>query len=143
VTSADREDAFMTVHEQIRTVELSSGGEFSVVRLPAEIDLANSSEVLASLLGTINRGGANLVVDARDVRFIDSSGLNALVRARERTEAMSGSLHLVAASRRLRRLLEITRLDRVLHRVDAVEDAITCLANPTGLHVCEGSTPPV
>jgi anti-anti-sigma factor len=133
----------MTVHEQVRTVELSSGGEFSVVRLPAEIDLANCSVVLASLLGTISRGSAHLVVDARDVRFIDSSGLNALVRARERTEAMDGSMHLVAASRRLRRLLEITRLDRVLHRVDAVEDAIACLASPTGAHICEPSAAPV
>jgi anti-anti-sigma regulatory factor len=50
-------------------------------------------------------------------------------------------MHLVAASRRLRRLLEITRLDRVLHRVDSVEDAVACLASPTGAHVCEPSTP--
>jgi anti-sigma B factor antagonist len=92
--------------------------------------------VLTDLLSTINRGGTHLIVNAQDVRFMDSSALNALLRARQRTEAMNGSLHVVAPSRRLRRLLEISRLDRVLRRVDTVEHAVACLANPTGEHLC-------
>lgn len=111
--------------------------EISVIRLPAEVDMSNASEVLARLLSTINRGGTHLIVDAQDVRFMDSSGLNALVRARNRTEAMNGSLHVVAASHRLVRLLEISRLDRILRRVDSVENAISCLAGTTGEHECE------
>lgn len=108
--------------------EPMTAGEFSIVRLPQEIDLGNASEVLESMLSTLNRGNGDLVVDARDVRFMDSSGLNALVRARERADALSGSLHLVAASSRMRRLLEITRLTGLLRRVDTVEDAVACLA---------------
>ncbi|MDQ1628267.1 MAG: hypothetical protein QOI54_2011 [Actinomycetota bacterium] len=118
----------------------SYAGEFSVVRLPEEVDLATSSQVLGSLLSTINRGGPHLVVDARDVRFMDSAGINALVRARERIEAMQGSLHVVAASRRLRRLLEITGMERVLHRVDTVDAAIACLTDSRAGHTCD---PPV
>jgi stage II sporulation protein AA (anti-sigma F factor antagonist) len=131
----------MNVDEKVGIPELISdegtnNGEFSVVRLPTEVDLANSSDVLASMLATIIHGGCHLVVDARDVRFLDSSGLNALVRARERTENLGGSMHLVAASRRLRRLLEITQLDQVLHRVDSVDAAVSCLSNETGEHLC-------
>jgi anti-anti-sigma factor len=105
------------------------------------VDLSNASEVLADLLSTINRGGTHLIVDAQAVRFMDSSALNALVRARKRTEAMHGSLHVVASSHRLRRLLEISRLDRILHRVDCVELAVACLANPTGEHLCDEVEP--
>ena len=112
-------------------------GEFSIVRLPDELDLEVSSEVVDRLLSTINRVGPHLVVDARDVRFMDSSGINALIRARERAEAMGGSMHLVAAGRRMRRLLEITRLEDVLHRVDTIDAALACLSNGSGTHVCD------
>lgn len=113
-----------------------SAGEFSIVRLPDEIDLGNASTVLESLFAAISRDGEHLVVDARDVRFIDSSGLNALLRARERADAMDGSFHLVSATRRVTRLLELTRLDDVLHRVDSVDDAVACLARPGPGHAC-------
>jgi anti-anti-sigma factor len=103
--------------------------------------MSNASEVLAGLLSAINRGGIHLIVDARAVRFMDSSGLNALVRARQRSEAMNGSLHVVAPSRRLRRLMEISRLDRVLRRVDSVEEARACLGKPTGAHRCDEVAP--
>ena len=118
-------------------------GEFSIVRLPDELDLAVSSEVVERLLSTINRRGPHLVVDARDVRFMDSSGLNALIRAGERAKAMGGSLHLVAAGRRMRRLLEITRLERKLHRVDTIDAALACLTAGSGGHVCNLPTAPV
>jgi anti-sigma B factor antagonist len=114
---------------------------FSVVRLPAEVDLSNASEVLADLLSTINRGGTHLIVDAQGVTFMDSSALNALLRARQRTEAMNGSLHVVATSQRLRRLLEISRLDRILRRVDSVEDAVACLSGTTTEHLCDEVEP--
>jgi anti-anti-sigma factor len=97
--------------------------------------------VLAGLLAAISRGGEHLIVDAQDVRFMDASGLSALVRARQRTESMQGSLHVVAPSPRLRRLLEISRLDRILRRVDSVDDAVACLAHPADEHRCNEVRP--
>ncbi|MGZ4596092.1 MAG: STAS domain-containing protein [Actinomycetes bacterium] len=127
----------MSVHEPMAT------GELTVVRLPAETDMSNSSETLDGLLSTISRGDGHLVVDARDVRFMDSSGLNTLVRARGRTAAMGGSFHLVTASRQLLRLLEITRLERLLGLVATIEEAISCVASTSDEHVCGPVQPPV
>ena len=127
----------MSVHEPTAT------GELAVVRLPVETDMSNSSEVLDGLLSTINRGGAHLVVDARDVQFMDSSGLNTLVRARERTAAMGGSFHLVTASRQPLRLLEITRLEGLLRLVGTIEEAIACVASTSDEHVCGQLQPSV
>lgn len=120
----------MTVREPLAT------GEFSVVRLPVEIDLANRSEILTSLLEAIDNGGAHLVVDGRDVCFIDSSGLYALVRACERTAATGGSFHIVAASRRVRRLVELSGLEKMLRRVGSIEEAVACITSTAGAHVC-------
>jgi stage II sporulation protein AA (anti-sigma F factor antagonist) len=133
--AANREESPISVQ---RTSELDT---CTVVELPPEVDLSNSSAVLADLLSAINRGGTHLIVDARAVRFMDSSGLNALIRARQRTEAMNGSLHVVAPTHRLRRLLEISRLDRVLRRVDSIEEARACVANSSGAHQCDVVAP--
>jgi anti-sigma B factor antagonist len=133
--TANREDS------PISNAGVGAPGGFTVIALPPEVDLSNASDVLAGLLSAINRGGAHLIVDAQAVRFMDSSALNALIRARQRTEAMDGSLHVVAPGRRLRRLMEISRLDRVLRRVDSVEKALACLANPTGEHRCDEVAP--
>jgi anti-sigma B factor antagonist len=140
---ADLEDAAITIQDRLPRIEnpLDTAG-FSVVRLPAEVDLSNASDVLDGLLSTINRGGTHLIVDARAVRFMDSSALNALLRARRRTEAMNGSLHVVAPGHRLRRLLEISRLDSILRRVDSVENAVACVSSPTGQHLCSEVQPP-
>jgi anti-anti-sigma factor len=118
-----------------------AAGEFSIVRLPDEVDVSVRTEVVDRLLSTINRAGPHLVIDARDVRFMDSSGINALVRARDRAEAMGGSVHLVAAGRRLRRLLETTRLERTMHRVDSLDAALACLTNGSGTHTCGPPAP--
>jgi stage II sporulation protein AA (anti-sigma F factor antagonist) len=104
--------------------------------LPAEVDIATAGEVRDSLLSSVNRGGIHLVVDASPVTFMDSSGVNALVRARERAERLGGSIHVVTRSRSVLRVLEVTQLDRVLAVVPSLEDAQACLANPATIHSC-------
>lgn len=107
-----------------------------VVTLPAEVDLGCAAELRDRLLATLNRGGVHLVVDASRVTFIDSSGVNALVRARERAERLGGSIHVVTTSRPVLRVLAVTQLDRVLAVVPTIETAQRCAAHPETIHTC-------
>lgn len=111
----------------------------TVVTLPAEVDLVTSSSVRDNLFATVNRGVVHLVVDARETTFLDSSGVNALVRARERTERLGGSIHVVTQSRPVLRVFSITRLDRVLAVVPTLEVAQRCIAQPQAIHTCGGT----
>ena len=81
-----------------------------------EIDLTNAPELAAAL------DAPHLMVDLRRVTFLDSTGLAALVQARE--SAVSFEL---TASRIVRRLLEITGLLEVL---DTAEDESDPLSAP-------------
>ncbi len=110
---------------------------FSIVRLPAEVDLSCAQEVRDQLLSTINRGGKHLIVDASDVTFIDSTGVNALIRARERAELLGGSLHVASETTCVRRVLEVTQLTRVLHLVPTIDLALECISDSVHLHRCE------
>jgi anti-anti-sigma factor len=107
-----------------------------VVRFPAEVDLATAGPLRDQLLAALNRDGAHLVVDALDVTFMDSSGVNALVRARERAERLGGSLHVVSAAPAVTRTLQITQLERRLGLVATPEEAFGCLSHPETIHTC-------
>jgi anti-anti-sigma factor len=107
-----------------------------LVRMPTEVDLATAPALRDELLGALNRDGVHLVVDALDVRFMDSSGVNALVRARERAAALDGSLHVVTGSPGVRRVLQITGLDERLGLVGSLEVAFACASDPATVHTC-------
>jgi anti-anti-sigma factor len=107
-----------------------------VVALHGEIDLAVAGDVRDQLMAAANRSNAQLVVDATPVTFIDSSGINALVRARDRATALGGSFHLVAHQHVVLRVLELMQLDRVLFLVDSVDTAVACAAHGDHPHTC-------
>lgn len=62
-------------------------------------------------LGVYNR---NLEVDLRGVTFMDSTGLNMLVRLHDQTTRNGVALTLVAPPEHVRRLFEIAGVDGVL-----------------------------
>ena len=107
-----------------------------LVRMPPEVDLANAPALRDELLGALDRDGVHLVVDASTVTFMDSSGVNVLVRARERAAAIGGSLHVVTASPGVRRVLQITGLDERLGLVGSLEVAFACASDPATVHTC-------
>jgi anti-anti-sigma factor len=107
-----------------------------IVRFPAEVDLNSAGPLRDQLLAALDRNGAHLVVDALDVTFMDSSGVNALVRAREQAGRLGGSLHVVSAAPAVTRVLQITQLDHRLGLVATPEEAFQCLSHPETVHTC-------
>lgn len=113
--------------------------QVSVVTLPDEVDLVTIGQVRDQLLSSVNRGGIHLVVDASGTVFMDSTGVNTLVRVRERTVRLGGSLHVVTRSRAVLRVLAITQLDRVLAVVPSLDEALRCASHPETIHTCNGA----
>jgi anti-anti-sigma factor len=83
------------------------------VRTAGEIDMLTAPQLDARLQELIADGVERLVVDFRDVTFIDSSGLHVLVRAATRLKERSDatSVQITSATPMVRRVLQITGLD--------------------------------
>lgn len=64
-----------------------------VVKEP-RLDAHNSGELKTQMLALFEQGKNNLLVDLQDVRFVDSSGLGALVSGFKNASARNGSLKL-------------------------------------------------
>ena len=84
-----------------------------VIALAGEVDLYTAPEFKQQLLDVIGAGGKDVVVDFSDTTFIDSTTLGVLVGGVKRLRAQDGRLSLVCSDRNIRKIFEITGLDRV------------------------------
>jgi len=83
-----------------------------VLVLNGEIDLHVSPEISASLAKLAAEKPSRLIVNLRDVSYIDSSGLAALITAANNVETYGGKLMLTGVREGVRTILENARLDQ-------------------------------
>ena len=91
-------------------VNSSTQDDVTVLTLSGELDLA-STPVLERELQAVEAAGArNILIDLTGVGFMDSTGLQALLRARERAATMDGvQLSLRRGPHQVQRVFELTR----------------------------------
>ncbi len=77
------------------------------------IDAHNSGDLKEFVLGLLEKGEIQIVVQLDQVRFIDSSGLGALLSGHKNAETRSGKLSLVGLQPQVLSMFELTRLNRV------------------------------
>ena len=82
------------------------------LRLRGEVDMLTANGIAAEGRRLLEQAhpGADLVVDLRDVTFLDSSGLSALVQLRRDVVANGGALVLSDVPDRIRALLQVSGL---------------------------------
>lgn len=86
----------------------------SIVAVSGEVDIYTASSLDERLSALVAEGHTRIVVDMRDVDFLDSTGLGVLVKTLKRVREQDGSLEVVASSDRILKVFRITGLDRVV-----------------------------
>jgi anti-sigma B factor antagonist len=97
------------------SVTVDRGDSGPVVIVKGEIDLETSPE-LSAVLATLEPPGGDADVDLSGVTYIDSTGLRALLTARDAAREAGGSLRVSATSSIVARLIEITGCNELLER---------------------------
>ena len=100
--------------------------DWTVVPLSGDIDLATAPALRARLTDLLD-GGCSLVLDLRELRFIDSTGLGVLVGALRRVRADGRELRLAGPPPGVHRVFSVTGLDHVFRIFPSVEEATTDL----------------
>ena len=86
--------------------------------LSGEIDLSTVGELEERLQPSLDEDPELVVLDLREVSFLDSSGLRLILRLNKRQEEIGGRLVLVRGGRRVERVFEITGVNGELEQVD-------------------------
>jgi anti-anti-sigma factor len=89
-------------------VEVSQNGRTAVISLAGELDLASSPELEEKLARLEESEPTVLVIDLRELAFMDSTGLSVLVRAHKKAQERGQRFGLVRGSHQVQRLLTLT-----------------------------------
>ena len=109
-------------------VETKKAPEALVVKvLELRLDAKEAIEFKTKMAECINRGHHIIVLNLAEVRFIDSSGLGAIVSTLKLL-GRDGNLVLCGVTDPVMSLFKLTRMDRVFQMFASESDALAALA---------------
>jgi anti-sigma B factor antagonist len=109
-------------------------GDVAAVAVPVdELDASNASELKRDIAPLL-QANSKVVLDLTAVRFMDSSGLGAMLSCLRQLTAKKGDLKLCGMSKQVRGAFELVRLHRIFDIHGSRADAVLAFqARPGGV----------
>ncbi len=99
----------------------------SLLTLSGEFTADDTEQFRRATQERVSNGARHIVLDIENVDFIDSAGLEALLRLQERLGEQAGQLRLIKLDPSVERILALTRLDLAFETHESVEQAVRSL----------------
>jgi anti-sigma B factor antagonist len=106
----------MNIHEEIIN-------KIGVVRVTGRLDAASVKSFKETISSLVKKEICNIVIDMKELEFIDSSGLGSLVSCLRIVNNEGGDIRLSSLQNQIRALLELTRMHRVFQIFDDADTA--------------------
>ncbi|MBN0043849.1 STAS domain-containing protein [Streptomyces actuosus] len=88
------------------------------------LDHETAPEFRLHLADQLAHGRRHILLDLAAVPFMDSSGMNAVLRVHRETRDLPGSLHVIAPAPPVRRILDLTGVSQMVPVSAGVDDAL-------------------
>ena len=102
-----------------RTLEQS----LPIIELEGEVDVYTAPQLKQQMISILEGGAKMMVVNLTKVEYLDSTALGVLIGGLKRMRERDGNLVLICPSPRIRRVFEITGLDKIFDIYSNVSDA--------------------
>ena len=99
-----------------------------VIAVHGQADLHTAPQLRAAITSALDGGARSLVIDLSEATFIDSMTLGVLLGAVKRLRPTGGTVGVVCTDSHIKRIFEITLLDRVFS-IHADRDSAVAGAN--------------
>lgn len=106
--------------------------ETGVVELVGEVDVYTAPQAKQAMHELVDDGATHILIDLRNTDYLDSTAMGTLVGVLRRVAENGGWVRLVGARPRVRKLFEITHLDKVLPIFETEKDALSDLDGKDG-----------
>lgn len=111
------------------TISERAVGAVSVLDLSGQLKQGDGAQLLSDKVRSLlQQGQKSILVNLKDVSYMDSAGLGELVQAFATTSRQGGRLKLVNTTSRLQDLLAITKLATVFELHDNESSAVASFA---------------
>lgn len=105
-------------------VEVNREGDAIVLAIAGELDLSSSPALEDEIAKAIQTDATSLVIDLRELEFVDSTGLGVLVKANQLATDAGREFGLVRGGPQVERLLDLTGLADRLTIANTPEELI-------------------
>jgi len=99
-------------------------GNVTVIDCPQRLDANVSDDLKNIIVEQIEGNIYKFVINLSDTKYVDSSGLGAIVSRISVTRSNKGDVRLVTKTKEILDLLDLTRLNKILKCYDDVNTAI-------------------
>lgn len=102
--------------------------DVTIIELAGEIDVATVSLLAKALNDAVSKGKGPVVLDAHELTYIDSAGLQTLLSTNRKLVETGRSLSIVGCHGIFHKLMKITRFDEQFTMYPTIEDALATLS---------------
>ena len=99
-------------------------GKGTVVSVSGDIDLYTSPDLRKAIAKAAKKKADPLVIDLKEVDYMDSSGVATLVEGMQLTGRYDGAFRVATLNDGVREVFELARLDKVFNVFDNVDSAL-------------------
>lgn len=96
-----------------------------IITCPAQMTMKNSDELKQIFAESLAEGKYKFIVDMMATKYVDSSGLGAIVSRIAITRSNKGDVRIATAVPNIQELLEVTNLNKILKCFDDIPNAIS------------------
>ena len=99
-------------------------GEVVVLDISGEIDLYNAPEIKDIVNKLIEQKKYNVIINLKEVTYIDSSGIGALISSLSNLKKYQGGLKIINVFASVKKVFELTKLTSFFEIYDSEEEAV-------------------
>ncbi|MBF0555746.1 MAG: STAS domain-containing protein [Nitrospirae bacterium] len=104
-------------------IDTAEHSDYMVVSIAGEIDMYSSPALRDTMLSMVKKNVATVIVNLKDVKYIDSSGIATFVEALKKMLAYKGKLKMAQVPDRVMEIFNFSKLDKVFDIYGSLEDA--------------------
>lgn len=113
-------------------VETRSLDQTTVIDLEGEVDVYTAPHLKQRIIELLDSGVKRVTVNLARVDYLDSTALGVLIGGLKRLRERDGTLDLICPNPRIKRIFEITGLDKIFDIYSSEEAAIQNLHEKEG-----------
>lgn len=106
------------------TCELGEEEGVAIIKVGGQADVYTSTELSKILEAYLARGQANLLLDVKDLEYLDSSTLATLLRIQKKAKSLGGGLKLLELGGEPRKVFEVSGFLNIFENYSSREEAI-------------------
>ncbi len=97
--------------------------DLPIISLQGEVDVYTAPQLKQQMIVLLEQGAREIIVDLTNVDYLDSTALGVLIGGLKRLREVDGNLALICPNARIRRVFEITGLDKIFDIYNSEDEA--------------------